>query len=503
MKRFVFLLSLILLLGNINYADAAVSNKSEVKAIKNILKNQIQAANKYSYPDFIKYFDFSYINSDGFGLDIYSKLVEDTWASYSNIQYAQKVKNITVNGKDAMAEVVETANAKIESQYNLTGNLKSIANNIYFLKKTTNGWRIVSDVILTEDTYLSFGELSNYTPVLNVPYQIGANRSYTATLEYTAPKNTIAIASINQEKVSYPQQASKENYRKLPDDGILERFFTANGDGVNEYIVASLGLTRPEFDNKDLQINVTGIAYVIKRVNVVPENKFIDKTDVVPVNVRLQQLKEAETQAELDKTVEPEKREIKQKETEKQSEVVSPENKSEAEQPEKVETENKPAEETSKTDESEVNINNTKVEENNAQPADLKSAKTEVPADENKTEDVKQDEKPVVNNKVENTDKVDNAAPADKDVKASEQDKADIKVNDNIGVIAEPGQKVDNTKSKKTKVKKHKADKVKADKVKKKSKKDKSLKGTYSPDTVGIPTTATVCPVKEPQTSAN
>ncbi len=308
MKRKILLLTLVLLLG-VNTALAATNVKSETKEIKDILKSQIAAANKYDYSGFIKHFDLQYVNSDGFNLDVYSKLVDDTWSSYNNIQYAQQIKNITIMGKDAIAEVVETANAQVESQYNLKGVLKSVANNIYFLKKTHDGWKIVSDVILTEDTCLSFGELTKYSPMLSVPYQTPANKNYTATLEFTAPKDTIAIASINQEKVTFPQETAKENYRKLPEDGILERFFTANGENTNEYVVASLGLTRPVFDNKDLQINITGVAYIIKRVNVVPENKFINKEGVISVSERLEKIKASETVADVEK--EPVQKEIK------------------------------------------------------------------------------------------------------------------------------------------------------------------------------------------------
>ncbi len=519
MKRFLLVLGLILLLGNTNYANAAGSVKSDIKEIKNILKSQIQAANKYSYQDFIKYFDFGYINSDGFGLDIYSKLVEDTWASYNNIQYAQKVKNITVNGKDAIAEVLETANARIESQYNLSGDLKSIANNVYFLKKTTNGWRIVSDVILTEDTYLAFGELSKHTPVLNVPYQIAANSNYTASIEFTAPPNTIAIASINQEKVSYPQQNSKENYRKLPDDGILERFFTSNGEGVNEYIVASIGLTRPEFENKDLQINVTGIAYIIKRVNVIPENKFINRDDVIPVREKLLKLQEEDKAVEKAKKEQQEaqKHEIKKNDSEKDSNPADVQNDKKEKQvidvqkgedvpaeikdvqetsaPQQLEEKGlnleNPAPETEKVKSKEQNVAEIKedkqpaeqqtpaVKSNDEQASadSLKKDKTKAKKEKVKTEKKKKDK---TKGKAEQTDNVgaQNSAAA----KDNKSNSSDVKT-------PEPGQKAEKVKNKKNK--------------RDKQKKDKSLKGTYSPSTIGIPTTATVCPIEEPLSSEN
>ncbi len=465
MKRFLFILTLTLLLGSVNCANAYTSYKADVKEIKSILKNQIQAANKYDYPDFIKYFDFGYINSDGFCLDIYSKLVEDTWTSYNNIQYAQKIKNITVNNKDAIVEVIETANAKIESEYNMSGHLKSIANNVYFLKKTTNGWRIVSDVIITEDTYLSFGELSNYTPSLNVPYQIGANNNYTATLEYVAPKNTIAIASINQEKVSYPQQASKENYRKLPDDGVLERFFTANGDGVNEYIVASLGLTRPEFEKNDLQINVTGIAYVIKRVNVIPENKFINKSDIIPVSRRLQQLKDEENRAEAAKTEskKQKKREIKQKDEysavkEINDNVVPSESTNQTKIDEAQDNKILPLEQDA------FIINNVNNEEQSVSVDVEETTKSNVETGSEGVSDVNKEE----NNEIKETTELN---------KNYEKAGDSILEDDNDKKHVEPGDKA-KTKNKK-------------------KNREKSLNGTYSPTVIGIPTTSTVCPIDE------
>lgn len=316
MKRFI--LFLLLLLLNTGSVYAVTNFKADEKAVKEVLKNQIAAANKYDYSSFIKHFSPQYINSDGFSLDVYSKLVEETWSTYSNIQYGQKIKNISIMGDDAIAEVCETANSQVESQYNLKGFLKSIANNVYFLRKTNDGWKIVSDVILSEDTYLAFGEMTKSSPTLTVPYQVLANSNYTAMLEYKVPKDSIAIASLNQERVTYPQESAKENYRKLSDDGILERFFTANADDTNEYIVASVGLTRPILENKDLQVTITGVAYLIKRVNVVPENKFMDKTNIVPVSERLKTISndsvknEDKEQKELESTNSDSKKEIKQ-----------------------------------------------------------------------------------------------------------------------------------------------------------------------------------------------
>ena len=430
MKRFIFILT-ILLFANFNCAYAADSTKAEIKAIKNVLKSQIESANKYDYDAFLKHFDTQYINSDGFPLEIYSKLVQETWSSYSNIQYGQQIKHITITGNEAIAEVVETANASVNSQYDLKGNLKSIANNIYFLKKIDNNWKIVSDVILTEDTYLAFGEMVHHSPTLTVPYQALANQNYTATLEYIIPKETIAIASLNQEKVTFPQESAKENYRRLPDDGILERFFTANCDNTNEYIIASVGLTRPVFDNNDLEVKITGVAYIIKRVNIVPENKFIDKSALVPVNNATPKQEEVKDEA-------PEKEEVSADAKEEVVEVITPT------------IVEKPVPEAVKEPKKTFNIK-----------------------DLFKREKKEQKEK----------------QPKEKKVKQEKNNDSETSTEANLATKKELKQKVKKTK----RIKEVKTEtKNKTPKEKKiKQKKPKSTKGTFSPTPVDIPTTVT------------
>ena len=52
----------------------------------------------------------------------------------------------------------------------------------------------------------------------------------------------------------------------------LERFFTSNGEDANEYVVASIGLTKTSIADLSLKLSLTGFGYAIKRVNVVPED---------------------------------------------------------------------------------------------------------------------------------------------------------------------------------------------------------------------------------------
>ena len=57
----------------------------------------------------------------------------------------------------------------------------------------------------------------------------------------------------------------------MPEDNILERLFTSNTSNQNEYIVASIGLTRTSICDLSIKLSLTGFGYVVKRVNVIPQ----------------------------------------------------------------------------------------------------------------------------------------------------------------------------------------------------------------------------------------
>lgn len=247
----------------------------DARAIKKLLSSQVEFANKTDFKNFIATYDKNYINGDGFNLDTYSSLIKDIWNTYNKIEYDIKIKHISINDDNAIAELVESSYAEIPVSENMDGVLKSEASSVYYLKKVNGYWKVASDSVISETTSMLYGEAKNLDIKLNVPTQISANTEYTASLEFTPPSNSIAIASIANDKIEYPQGQTKEVFRKLPDDNILERLFTSNSDNVNEYVVASIGLTRAAISDVSIKLSLTGFGYQIARVNVVPQNKFI------------------------------------------------------------------------------------------------------------------------------------------------------------------------------------------------------------------------------------
>lgn len=270
MKNFLIVLSILTLFTQPSFAWSWGYWKNEEQAVENLLKTQVKYANKANFNKFITTYDPKYTSSDGFNLDVYSKLVKDIWNTYNSIKYNIEIKDIKVNGNNATADIIETSYAKLPISDTYSGELKSWANTIYYLEKKDNSWKVVSDKVLDETTTMLYGQAKDLNIQLTAPNEIEANKEYCATLEFVPPEDTIAIASIASDIVEYPQKPTQEIFRAMPEDNILERLFTSNTQNTNEYIVASIGLTKTAVCDLSLKLSLTGFGYTIKRVNVIP-----------------------------------------------------------------------------------------------------------------------------------------------------------------------------------------------------------------------------------------
>lgn len=268
MKKIIIIL--ILALYFIQPANAFFFfDNTEEKAVKRLLNAQVRYANHNNLKKLISTYDKDYVNGDGFNLEVYSKLVKDIWDTYKDIEYDIVVKNISIEGDNAVVDVLEKSHAGVIASHVIPGELKSVSNSVYYLHKTEKGWKVISDKVIDETTSLLYGDALNLDIKLTVPEKVTSDTEYSAILEFTPPENSIAIASLASDKVEYPQKQTQEVFRALPEDNILERLFTSNNDNVNEYIIASIGLTKTAVDDLSVKLSLTGFGYMIKRVNVI------------------------------------------------------------------------------------------------------------------------------------------------------------------------------------------------------------------------------------------
>mgnify|MGYP004673563135 FL=1 len=291
MKKISVLIISALLLANICPVQAGVLTaqrnrieqnriyKTTYNDIKAIIDQQAVYTNKYDLDGLSKLYSENFVNSDGFNKEVYFKLIKETWDTYPDIIYKTQINNIEFSDNYATVTVNETAIATSTEkvgEISVIGELYSTSKCVYFLEKQGSKWLINSEKIINETSTLKYGD-ARYTKIeLNAPKQIGANQDYTSTLKVKAPKDTLVIASINKENIIYPQTKSNEAFRKLPEDNILERVFHSNSNNVNEYTVASIGITRAEnYTNNQIRVYMGGLAFIMTRVNVIPENKFV------------------------------------------------------------------------------------------------------------------------------------------------------------------------------------------------------------------------------------
>lgn len=251
-----------------NVSELFASNPE--RSVKKVINSQVRYANRADFNRFISTYDENYKSCDGFDLDVYSNLVKDIWETYRNVRYGVKIKKITVEDDRAVVELTEYSDADIKLTEEVKGALKSESESIYYLKKINNKWKVVSDLVLDERTSMLYGQAKDLDIKLTVPLQIQEDTEYTASLEFVPPEGSLAIASLSSDKVEYPQKPAKEVFRTMPEDNILERLFTSNNDKVNEYVVASIGLTKTDVCDLSIKLSLTGFGYVIRRVNVIP-----------------------------------------------------------------------------------------------------------------------------------------------------------------------------------------------------------------------------------------
>lgn len=260
-------------------SKATYSNKY---SIVKFFQEHMESANKKDIKEFISFYAPEYITNDGFNLEVSKNIVETLWKEKTDIQYKNTVNSVSFYGDTAIANVTETATAKITNEKKQKGTLKSCSNVVYSLKRSGKSWIITSEQILTEEINMLWGDAKCVAMFMEAPHEVAAGSEYSAKL-YIAPlAGIVAIGSISSEKISFPQQTQKDTFRKFAPDYSLERLLIANTDNTNEYAIASIMYSQANSDKN----NVTGYACLIRRVNVVPKNNFIEVKNLTNETVK-------------------------------------------------------------------------------------------------------------------------------------------------------------------------------------------------------------------------
>ncbi len=258
-------------------------SRQDIKAIKELFKKQALYANKHDSKSLATLYDDKYINNDGFNKEVYFKSIESTWEACEDLTYSTKILSITVNGDYATVDVEEAAHGTVIEKYDymqIAGEIHSLAEGIYHLTKTNGKWYIAGETSISDESSLLYGEARFMNIDLQVPAQVGSGEDYTTTLKIDADEDNFILGSIDHDMVTYPTNPPKNELRAVPGSGVLERIIKANSDNLNEYAVASLAISKvTPIGGDNFRIKMSGLACIMKRINVVPKNNFIKLED--------------------------------------------------------------------------------------------------------------------------------------------------------------------------------------------------------------------------------
>jgi hypothetical protein len=286
MKRLLLILaSLFILCYPCSAKNTAISPKEillnqkttvESKDISIFFAKYLNTLNAHDIKRIGNFYSSNYTSTDKLTKLQMIDLIKNTWESCPDIKYYTTVKSIKADNNKAIIEFEETITATTKNKSDITkdkGIVSGKSINIFYLEKCENGWLITSDKITAEESTVKYGAAKLINSSLDVPLQAVSGETYTASLKTDMPQEIFAIASISSVPIIYPAKKAEEVFRQVePGLNILERVIKSNKNGFNELVSASISYCEAQRNSyTNLDIKTTGLAVIIKRVNVVPK----------------------------------------------------------------------------------------------------------------------------------------------------------------------------------------------------------------------------------------
>lgn len=254
--------------------------KKDITQIRNLFKLYNKYANEHDLSAVGTLYADNYINNDGFNKEAYLKSAKETWDECKDITYEISILSVDVDGDYATVNVEETATGTINEKndtMNVSGEIHAKSKGLYNLVRMNGKWLIAGETIISDESSLLYGDARFMNIELSAPSQVASGASYTTTVKVDADENTVIVGSIEHDPIIYPSETPVGPLRTLPKTQILERIIKANTDNINEYTVASLAISKTKAsDYGALKVYLAGLACIMKRVNVVPTNNFIN-----------------------------------------------------------------------------------------------------------------------------------------------------------------------------------------------------------------------------------
>lgn len=274
--------------------NADDSDDKETSIIEKVsLKNKFKRSPESQITSFFKKYNYysmkndieklkelytdDYINNDGFNKETIFKMMEMASDTYKNINYNTVLTSIKVDGNYAVVKVHEIVKGETTKPIGKIEGTGTIMSDIYYtdyLKKEGNKWKLSVSQVDYEKVDLKYGEAKSIDINVSSPNVVSEGSEYEVNVKTKTPAGVFVVGSIVNDQIVYPQVQSEDVYRSVKYEE-LDRILRANKNNNNEYATISIALTRAEVEPPSLVLNMTGIAIVMKRVNIVPFNKNV------------------------------------------------------------------------------------------------------------------------------------------------------------------------------------------------------------------------------------
>ncbi|MGM9993557.1 MAG: hypothetical protein ACI37R_02365 [Candidatus Avigastranaerophilus sp.] len=283
--------------GSVSTTDIKESEADIIKrfSLKNKFQRSPEAQIRTFYKNYVKYSEQNneeklkslysdvFINNDGFNKNTVFKMMEQSIDAYKDITYNSNIENIFAEDNYAMVDVHEFAMGSTTKKNNEIDDYGLITSDIYYtdyLRKEGNKWKITATVIKSEKVSLKYGEAKSMPVDITAPKLVPENCEYDVKVKIDSPDGVLVIGSIVNDRIVFPHSQKKDVFKSLKSD-VLERVVRANNNGNNEYVSATIGITRASIEPPKVMFKMTGMAFVMSRVNIINENRDTDIKELV------------------------------------------------------------------------------------------------------------------------------------------------------------------------------------------------------------------------------
>lgn len=282
--------------GSVSTTDIKDSEADVIRrfSIKNKFQRSPESQIKSFYNNYIKYseknnveklkslYSDSFVNNDGFDKETIFKMMEQSADAYKDITYNTVIDNIYVEGNYAVVDVHEFAMGTTTKKNIETDDFGLITSDLYYtdyLRKEGNKWKIISTYIKSEKVALKYGEAKSMPVDIIAPKSVPEGCEYDVKVNIESPDGVLVIGSIINDQIVFSHVQTKDVFKSVKSD-VLERIVKANNNSNNEYVSSTIGITRASIEPPKLLFQMTGIAFVMSRVNVI-NKKNINTPEVV------------------------------------------------------------------------------------------------------------------------------------------------------------------------------------------------------------------------------